>query len=29
MSGVAEEMLNVVRKEYWAHPDAKGLEEKK
>ena len=24
-----EEMLNVVRKEYWAHPEATGLEEKK
>ena len=23
------EMLNVVRKEYWAHPNATGLEEKK
>ena len=25
----AEEMLNTVRKDYWSHPDAKGLEEKR
>ena len=24
-----EEMLNTVRKDYWSHPDAKGLEEKR
>ena len=23
------EMLNEVRKDYWSHPDAKGLEEKR
>ncbi len=25
----AEEMLNTVRRDYWSHPDTKGLEEKR
>jgi hypothetical protein len=29
MSGVNNEMLREVRKDYWSHPDAKGLEEKR